>query len=552
MMLLMSWFLVGAMEGAWLSPHEEDYRANLHQVIEPPSSITQPVLKTGRRIVGSDWQVHGYYPYWGNQDAEIPWSALSHLLYFSLELNADGTLGDEHQWSTRGQSLVEEGHRHGVKVLPCVTMFDDEAIRTLLSQASSRSAAIDILVDRVVGADADGVNLDFEFVPASNGESPTPKENFVTFVEDLKTALNAVDPSLEVTLATPAVDWSGTYDYDALAEASDGLLIMGYGYHWAGGAPGPIAPIESGETWASRSLTWTLDDYDTYGLIQNRSKFILGLPLYGRQWPTESSEIPGVERSSGVAVSMSQCDTDFANGKRWDEESLTPYKVFELSGGWEQLFCEDVASLEAKFGLIERRDIGGVMFWDVSKIPGDHEAWTSVQEVFGVTLDDSDPGSTDDSSDPTDPLDDVSDTPDPSEPTTPGQGPVVVISAPNAAVPGQPVALDASRTYDPDGRALTFSWSQEMGPAVVWSTGRRDSTVTVILQDIGTHRFEVEVSNGENSAVGIVEVIGLTTPAEDEGGCAQNDSGLWLLLLIGVQFATQRTQTYKGRRATPL
>ena len=38
-----------------------------------------------------------------------------------------------------------------------------------------------------------------------------------------------------------------------------------------GGAPGPIAPIESGETWASRSLTWTLDDYDTYGFIENRS-----------------------------------------------------------------------------------------------------------------------------------------------------------------------------------------------------------------------------------------------------------------------------------------
>ena len=70
MMLLMSWLLVGAMEGAWLSPHEEDYRANLNQAIEPIGSITQPVLKTGRRIVGSDWQVHGYYPYWGNQDAE--------------------------------------------------------------------------------------------------------------------------------------------------------------------------------------------------------------------------------------------------------------------------------------------------------------------------------------------------------------------------------------------------------------------------------------------------------------------------------------------------
>ena len=85
-----------------------------------------------------------------------------------------------------------------------------------------------------------------------------------------------------------------------------------------------------------------------FKIVQNA---ILGLPLYGRQWPTESSEIPGVERSSGVAVSMSQCDTDFANGKRWDEESSTPYKVFELSGGWEQLFCEDV-------GLLLKRSSG--------------------------------------------------------------------------------------------------------------------------------------------------------------------------------------------------
>ena len=57
------------------------------------------------------------------------------------------------------------------------------------------------------------------------------------------------------------------------------------------------------------------------------------------------------------ALVVSRCPClnvmDFADCKRWDEESSTPYKVFELSGGWEQLFCEDIASLEAKFGLIE-------------------------------------------------------------------------------------------------------------------------------------------------------------------------------------------------------
>ena len=41
---------------------------------------------------------------------------------------------------------------------------------------------------------------------------------------------------------------------------------------------------------------------------------------------------------------------------------------------------------------------------------------------------------------------------------------------------------------------------------------RDNSTVEVILQEIGTHRFELEVSDGENSAIGVVEVIGLTSP----------------------------------------
>ena len=59
------------------------------------------------------------------------------------------------------------------------------------------------------------------------------KDDFVRFVEECSEVFD------EVVLAMPAVDWSGAYDYDALANASDGLFIMGYGYHWSGGSPGP-------------------------------------------------------------------------------------------------------------------------------------------------------------------------------------------------------------------------------------------------------------------------------------------------------------------------
>ena len=536
-----------------VSIHLDDMQRLGREPDNIPLSIAQPLLKEGRRITGSSWQVHGYYPYWGNQDAEIPWSALSHLIYFSLELNADGSLGDEHQWLTRGQDLVQEGHRHGVKVLPCVTMFDDEAIRTFLSSESARLTAINLLVERVMVTGADGVNLDFEFVPASNGESPRPKQNFVTFVEDLKAALVSVNPTLELSLATPAVDWSGTYDYDALAEASDGLLIMGYGYHWAGGSPGPIAPIEAGDTWNSRSLTWTLDDYDTYGLIENRAKFILGLPLYGRQWPTVDDSVPGIERSSGVAVSLSDCDERFLTGKFWDEDSATPYQVFENSEGWEQLFCEDLASLQEKYALVEERGIGGLMFWDVSKIPGDHPAWNDLRATFGDEPD-SEPSDPSEVGDPTDPSDSTESagTSDASD-SLAGSSPVVVVTAPEAVEIGQIVRLDASQSYDEDGDALTFQWQREGGPALEWSEGPQTAVASTRPSEAGVYRFRVDVSDGQNTAQATVEVVALATPnaSPDDSGCTQSSGAIWLCLLIGAQFATRRSRTYKGSRATP-
>lgn len=548
---MLTWFMVGTVVSLVGEPsvsiHEYESQHYRHLSISTPELIPRAPTKSGRRVIDSEWQVHGYYPYWANRDSDIPWDSLSHLLYFSLELNADGSIEETHQWLTRGQSLVDEGHRHGVRVLPCVTMFDDEGIRTFLASEAARTSAISSLIDLVREAGADGVNLDFEFVPSSNGETPTPKENFVTFVEDLKTALLAIEPSYEVSLATPAVDWSGTYDYDALAEVSDGLLIMGYGYHWAGGSPGPIAPIQSGETWSSRSLTWTLDDYDRFGLLANRSKFILGLPLYGRQWPTVSQEVPGVERAPGVAVSMEFCDEYFVVEKRWDEDSSTPYRIFQDEGGWEQLFCEDLDSLDAKYALIQNRGIGGMMLWDISKIPGDHPAWSNLRASFGAPPNDpSDSGEAVEGGD-------SGDATDPSNDNAPNAAPVVIIDGPDAVEIGSLFRLDAGQSSDADGDALTFLWSQRAGPIVEWVEGQREAGVKIRMLSAGTHEFSVVVSDGESMVEAVIDVIGLERPiegSESSGGCAQGvPSGL--LLFLCFQFATRRRRTYNEGEVTP-
>ena len=89
---------------------------------------------------------------------------------------------------------------------------------------------------------------------------------------------DAVD---EVFVATPLWDGDGSYDFDELAAASDGLFIMGYDAHTDGSSPGPVGPYEPGDLWPSEfNLTWSLDDYRTWGTPDD--KIIMGLPYTER------------------------------------------------------------------------------------------------------------------------------------------------------------------------------------------------------------------------------------------------------------------------------
>ena len=381
--------------------------------------------------------IYGYYPYWADHDESIPWEHLTHLAFFSVSLNPDGSLGNDHNWSTRGAALVEAGKSHGVKVVLTVTMFDSDEIREVLSTPESRERAIENLLTLVQDAGGEGINIDFEFVPAAQaGESPSPKENFVTFMQDLTAAFHAAIDNSHVSLATPAIDWGGTYDYDALALVTDGLMIMGYGYHWSGGNPGPLAPIVGGGIWGQHSLTWTIEDYFTYGGEENRDRFILGLPLYGRSWPSTDLNVPGTATATGPALSLAGCDQSFVAGKLWDETTSTPYKLYMEGDVPTQLFCEDIESMRAKFELIESYDLGGVMFWDVGKVSGSHPVWPEASAAYAAEPSLDDPSDASDATDTSDPSDET-DAADPSQAIESDQ-------------PSEPQETDPSDTGSPE------------------------------------------------------------------------------------------------------
>lgn len=434
-------------------------------------------------------EVHAYLPYWSLDYDAFHWDLLTTLAYFSAEMTATGAITDDHGWSDSPTvaAVRAEAQANGVRFILAVTLFDKNGIATLVNSATNRQTAVNNLVDLVSSVGGDGVNIDFEGVPS------TAKAGLVTFMQELKAAMTAVGADY-VTIATPAVDWSGAFDYDQLAYACDGLMIMGYDYHWSGSPQaGPNSPVTGGSLWGKYCLTWTVDDYIKYGLAENKHKFIVGLPFYGREWATASTSIPSDALGSGKSVVFTKCKTRAAavGGFKWDAESQTSYFMESTGAGTQQIWCDDGPSMAAKMAMVETYDLGGIGIWALGYDGTTNDYWDPIADAIGTTppvVPDAEPDA--DVGSP--PGEDVGPTdPEDAGPVSPGDadagGPVAeddVVAAPPDAGPiapgeedvgSEPVSPDAGApsedTSAPGSEADTAAGSDDLGAPPTSNTG---------------------------------------------------------------------------------
>jgi spore germination protein YaaH len=452
---------------------------------------------------GPNTKVYGYQAYWDDDLMTVPWDDLSHIALFAASSDANGVLSDTDRWDEAALA-VQLAEPYGVRVHLCVTNFSTSSLELFLGDEAAQDLLIEDLVQWLGSTGAHGVNIDFEGMPSSR------RSEMVTFTRNLEAAVG------EVTLATPAVDWSDAWDYAALTEHAD-LFIMGYALHWSGSSiSGPTDPLYGGDgtPWSVYSLDWSAKDYRDNGA--NLDRVILGLALYGIRFPVAENVVPTENMGTGTSVFMADgIQGAETHGALYEASSASPY-YFD---GSDQVWYPTVDSIMTRVDYVASEGLGGFGFWALHYDDDDPELWGAIHAA----------------------------TTEPQDPDEPGdEGFAADVGQPFLAYVGDTVGLDGTASTGPSGVDLRFLWEQVSGPEVTLSSPT-SPLPTFEVEAPGNHVFQLRVGDGVawsdpvNAFVIVVDREAGQRHGGPNCGCASTRGGSWIVLLASLLCLRRRT-----------
>jgi spore germination protein YaaH len=341
--------------------------------------------------------VAGYHVYWaGDAWLDYPLDMLDELHVFEIEVGADGGVEDSHGWPTEWRGLVAEAVDAGVQVVPTVSLHDAAAFEALFADAARIERLVGTVLDLLaMEPRLSGIHLDFEvFQPVD----VAARDGFTAFVAELAAELRGRFPGKSLSVFALAFDDDDVYNERALGQLVDYLVVQGYDYHELSSPnAGPVGALRG---WGRLNWEHVVDRFTSFGIP--RRKLVMGLPLYGYEWPVASDEPgaervapgePGAERVAPGVIVPYAADPDVVpelprareqaerHGVLRDPVSGSPYYVFRRPSGWVQGWFEDAESLAAKIEFVRARGLGGVALFPLAY--GIPELFEALREALG-------------------------------------------------------------------------------------------------------------------------------------------------------------------------
>ncbi|HSP20315.1 MAG TPA: glycosyl hydrolase family 18 protein [Myxococcaceae bacterium] len=256
------------------------------------SPVSAPVPAPGHEL-------YGFLPYWEmDKDGiveHVAGTPLTTLALFSVTHTANGAIDTKQRGyglitGDTGTRLIRGAHDRGTRVELVYTSFGGPRNRKLLGSRDLQAKVIASLVALATDLGLDGINVDIEALDA------TLVPAYAGFVTDLRAALQAGGADHTVSVSTGAHTLGAAMAAAAAVAGADRIFLMGYDYRTGQSDPGASAPLDRSDG-QRQSLRWSLDTYATLGVPPDR--LLLGLPLYGVEWPVAGPVIGAPSTGSG-------------------------------------------------------------------------------------------------------------------------------------------------------------------------------------------------------------------------------------------------------------
>ena len=287
---------------------------------------------------------------------------LTAIAPWSWALDSYGGLHAEFDEETFGKTLLFAGNK-GLETYALIHnlqngYFDSQTASNLLNSPIGQERAINNIYQTLLDWGVKGINIDLENVPAQDRQLLT---DFVRkLAEKLRTA------NLTTTIAVPAKtaddpynDFSGAYDYQALGQYVDYMVIMAYDQHYSKGDPGPVSSIE----WVDKVIDFALSQTSS-------DKIVLGIPGYGYNW----------SKTGGTGVTYQQAMELAAEegvSVKWHSQYKVPYFHY---GNGNEVWFENRYSTKYKLDLVKKHDLAGIALWRLGQ--EDPGIWDTISKTF--------------------------------------------------------------------------------------------------------------------------------------------------------------------------